>query len=159
MVLALGCSRLSFYADSAKEAKARFPENTSGWSKQGETRSFNAGNLYEYLDGGADRYLKAGVKQVLTADYRFAGKTDAVADIFVMGTTDGAKTASQYYRDARCLPTQIGDEGSCLFPGSLEFRKGVYLVHVVAYPSGSDFAGPTDLDIVELGKAIAERLR
>ncbi len=149
VMLASGCSR---------QMPVGFPDQAGGWSRQGEARTFIADNLYEYLDGGADRYVKAGVKQVLTADYRFQGKTDAVADVFVMGSAEGAKTASQYYRDARCIPAQIGDEGSCLFPGSLEFRKGIYLVHLVVYPAGSG-PGPNNEDVLELGKALAAKLR
>src|ERR1039457_1950148 len=49
-----------------------FPESgdVPGWTKVSETRSFEAVDLWKYVDGDAERYQRAGVRRTLTANYR-----------------------------------------------------------------------------------------
>src|SRR5512142_158877 len=82
LLLAVGCSR---------KPQSFFPEQAAGWTKQGEVRTFTADTLYEYIDGDAEKYVQAGIKQTMTADYKLQGKFDAVADVFVMGNAEGAR--------------------------------------------------------------------
>ena len=42
-----------------------------GWTKAGETHVFEAADLWQYVDGDAERYLRAGVRRTLTAKYRY----------------------------------------------------------------------------------------
>src|SRR5512138_1821386 len=100
--IAVGCSR---------QPQASFPEQASGWAKQGEARTFTAENLYEYIDGDAEKYLAAGVKQTLTADYKFQGKFDAVADVFIMGNAEGARKVFESQADVGSKSVPLGDAG------------------------------------------------
>ncbi len=142
LIGALGCAR--------KAPQVALPQQAGDWAKQGETRAYTADNLYEYIDGGAEKYVQAGVQRALTADYRWQGKVDAVADVFVMGDKSGAQAV--FGRETRCFSIQLG-EMSCLYGGgTLKFQKGVYFVQVVAYdPKLRE-------ELVELGKAIERNL-
>ena len=125
----------------------------SGWAKTGETRTFDAANLWRYIDGDAEKYLQAGVESASTADYKYQNKVEAVVDVYTMTSGDGAGKifASEPARNAK--PVSLGD-GARLYGQSLIFRKARYLVRIVAY-EGSPEVQPA---ILELGRGLAERL-
>lgn len=125
-----------------------------GWSKPGATRTFPADRLYQYLDGDADRYVKAGVQQAVTSDYRYRDKMDAVADVFVMRDVPGAAAVYESYPSNRSQPASVGDAAR-LYPGTLMFRRGRFFVRVVAYDEGPDVPDA----LLVLGRAIAERVK
>lgn len=125
-----------------------------GWVKSGETRVFPAANLWEYIDGDAERYLQAGVEQSLTADYRYRNKADAVADVHTLKTTDGPRKLMEADSSPGSRPASIGDEGR-LYATSLVFRKGRYLVRVVAYEETPEISEA----LVDLGQAIEMKLQ
>jgi len=140
----------------ASERQDYFPEpgQVEGWNKSSATRTFPADRLYEYIDGDADRYLKAGVERALTSDYRYRGTIDAVADIFVMKGTAGATGALESQPANGSQPVQIGDAAR-LYPGTLMFRQGRFFVRVIAYGEGADVPGA----LLSLGRAIADRVK
>ena len=140
----------------ATKPAAFFPASNevAGWATAGDIRTFEAADLWKYIDGEAERYLKAGVQRVLTADYRYQDKFDAVTDIYVMEGVEGAKKIfdSEPTVDAKAL--QLGD-GARLYGQSLVFRKGVYLVRIVAFQESAE----TSQAIWDLGRNIERRLR
>lgn len=148
--LALGCRSRS---DSARSWAFPATNEVGGWARTGDIRSFSADNLWEYIDGDAERYVQAGVEKTLTADYRYHGQTDAVADIYVMGTADGARKVMEAEPAEGRLRIGLGDEGQ-LHEQSLAFRKDRYFVRVVAYENQPEIAKA----LVELGRAIEEKL-
>jgi hypothetical protein len=125
----------------------------AGWAKTGDTRTFEAANLWKYIDGEAERYLKAGVQRVSTADYKFQNKIDAVVDIYTMGNTEGAEKVFQSEAAADGKPIQLGD-GARLSSQSLVFRKEAFLVRIVAF---EESAG-TEQALLQLGHGIELRL-
>jgi hypothetical protein len=141
MALSLGCTR---------KPAAVFPEQVGAWTKTGETRTFTADNLYEYIDGEAEKYVQAGVKQALTSDYKYQN-TDAVADVFVMSSVEGARKIYDSQPDVGSKPVTVGDAAR-LYSGSLVFRKGPNFVRLVAYDPKAGSA------LVELGRAIEANL-
>lgn len=144
-----GCNR------RVESQPSPFPasNDVAGWERTGEIRTFQAADLWKYIDGEAERYLKAGVQSGSTADYRFHGKFDAVADIYVMGTVAGVGRVleSEAAGDARLV--QIGD-GARLYSESLVFRKGPYLVRITAYEDTAE----TQPALLSLGRGIETRL-
>jgi len=78
---------------SCKRAASAFPASgtITGWDKVGDTRSFSADTLSQYIDGGADQYVDAGVGTTYTSDYKYQGTIEAVVDVYSMKTPDGAK--------------------------------------------------------------------
>jgi len=131
-----------------------FPETNevSGWSK-GETRTFEADRLWEYIDGDDDRYIQAGVLRTLATDYRYQEKVEAVADIYVMKTPEGARKIFDSESSVGSQPIQIGDAAR-LFQSSLVFRKGPCFVRLTAYQEAPEVGKA----LVELGRGVERRL-
>ena len=125
----------------------------AGWVKTGHIRTFEAANLWKYIDGEAERYLKAGVQRVSTTDYRFQNKVDAVVDIYTMGNVEGARRVFESEPEGDAKPAQLGD-GSRLYSQSLVFRKGAFLVRIVAYEESAE----TRQALLQLGRGIELRL-
>jgi hypothetical protein len=150
--LALPCA-----AQSGSTAAAIFPESNQaqGWAKSGETRTFPADRLSEYIDGDAEKYIQAGVQRTLTADYKCSAKVDAVVDVFVMKTAEGAAKVFKSQAPTGSQPVKIGDGAGRLYPGSLTFSKGPYFVRIIAFES----TPAVQKALVTLGKTIAARLK
>jgi len=125
----------------------------AGWAKTGDTRTFEAANLWKYIDGEAERYLKAGVRIVSTADYKFQNKVDATVDIYTMENAWGAAKIFNSEPAVDGKPIQLGD-GARLHSQSLVFRKGACLVRIVAF---EESAG-TEQALLQLGHGIELRL-
>jgi len=123
----------------------------AGWVKTGDIRTFEATDLWKYIDGEAERYLKAGVQRVFTADYRFQNTVDVVVDIYMMGSAEGARKIfdSEPAGDAKSV--QLGD-GARLYSQSLVFRKGLYLVRIY-----QESAEPAQ-GLLELGRAVEQKV-
>jgi hypothetical protein len=144
-----GCNRKT----AAKSGPFPASNEVSGWAKTGETRTFDAANLWRYIDGDAEKYLKAGVQSASTADYKYQDKFEAVVDVYAMTNGDGATKIfeSEPLRNAKQV--SLGD-GARLYGQSLIFHKGRYLVRVVAYDESPEIRE----GILGLGRGLAERL-
>ncbi|MFB3923715.1 MAG: DUF6599 family protein [Terriglobia bacterium] len=150
VVLNLACS-----SKPTPTASEPFPSSgdATGWVKTGEARTFAGENLWEYIDGDADRYLQSGIVRTLTADYRFQNKIDAVADVHIFKGADGPKALMAAESAEGSRPASVGDEAR-LFASSLVFRKGPWLVRVTAYEEAPEIAK----GLVALGQAIEKKL-
>jgi len=124
-----------------------------GWEKTGDIRTFEAADLWKYIDGEAERYLQAGVQRVSTADYKFQNKVDAVVDIYTMGNAEGAEKVFRSESAVDVTPIQLGD-GARLYSQSLVFRKGACLVRIVAFEESTE----TQQALLQLGQGIELRL-
>ncbi len=67
MLLGSGCKR------QPGTEQLFFPASNevAGWAKTDDIRTFEAADLWKYIDGEAERYLRAGVRRVSTTDYKF----------------------------------------------------------------------------------------
>jgi uncharacterized protein DUF6599 len=156
LVTALGAVLLAGAACNGQpSATAAFPasNDVAGWVKTSDVRTFEAADLWRYIDGEAEKYLKAGVQRASTADYKFQDKLEAVADIYTMSAADGAAQIfnSEPAGDAKFV--ELGD-GARLFSQSLIFRKRCYLVRIVTYRESED----AQQALLALGRRIAQRL-
>jgi hypothetical protein len=116
-------------------------------------RTFEAADLWKYIDGEAERYLKAGAQRVSTADYKFQNKVEAVVDVYTMRDPQGTVRILESEPAADTKPIQLGDSAH-LYGQSLIFRKGPHLVRIVAYEASADIPRA----IVQLGESIERRL-
>lgn len=134
----------SFFPDSAE---------APGWTVAPEVRTFPADKLSDYIDGDAEKYLKAGVRSASTADYKFKDKIQVTVDVYSMSTTAGEKSIfeSEPAMDAQTPP--IGDAAR-LYSQSLTFRKGPYLVRVVAFQDSPEVSAA----LLNLGRAVEKKL-
>jgi hypothetical protein len=116
-------------------------------------RSFEAANLWQYIDGGAEKYLQAGVEETLTADYRYRDGLEAVADVYVMKTGDAALKILESEPASGSRHCELGNE--CRqFSNSVVFRQGRYIVRLTAYSDAPD----TGADLFLLGRGIEQRI-
>jgi hypothetical protein len=132
-----------------------FPSSgaVAGWEKTGNTRTFAAADLWQYIDGGAEQYVNAGVVNVSTSDYKFKGNLESVVDVYQFKTADGAKQLFDADAAPNSKPAQLGDEAR-VFGQSVEFRQGNVLVRIVAYESGPGTAEA----LLALGHGVQGRL-
>jgi len=108
----------------------------AGWEKSSDTRVFVAKDLWQYIDGDSEQYIQAGVVSTSTSDYKYQGKLEAVVDVYTMGAPDGARTILEKGQTKDSKSVKVGDEG-LQFAQSVNFRKGRYLVRIVAYESSA----------------------
>jgi hypothetical protein len=113
-----------------------------GWDKSSDTRTFAAKDLWQYIDGDAEQYISAGVVSTATTDYKYKGQLEAVVDVYTMGNSAGAQKILETGQTKDAKSVQLGDAGVA-YEQSVTFRKGPYLVRIVAYESSPD--GPETL--------------
>jgi hypothetical protein len=113
-----------------------------GWDKTSDTRTFAAKDLWQYIDGDAEQYISAGVVSTATSDYKYQGQLEAVVDVYTMGDSTGARKILETGQTKDAKTVQLGDAGVA-YQQSVTFRKGPYLVRIVAYESTPD--GPQAL--------------
>ena len=113
-----------------------FPASGSvtGWEKTSDTRVFAAKDLWQYIDGDAEQYISAGVVSTSTSDYKYQGQLEAVVDVYTMGNAAGARKILETGQTSDAKAIQLGDAGVA-YAQSVTFRKGPYLVRIVAYES------------------------
>ena len=115
-----------------------FPESGAvvGWEKSSETRTFEPKDLWQYIDGDSEQFIQAGVVSTDTSDYKYQGQLEAVVDVYTMGGPDGAQTILERGQTKDVQTVGLGDEG-LQYAQSVSFRKGRYLVRIVAYESSA----------------------
>ena len=135
-VAAIAIAALIGGAGCKKKTIDPFPASNSvaGWDKTSDTRVFAAKDLWQYVDGDSEQYIQAGVVSTSTADYKYQGQLEAVVDVYTMGDSAGARKIleSEQSKDAKSVT--LGDAGIA-YQQSVTFRKGPYLVRIVAYES------------------------
>ncbi|MGO9404160.1 MAG: DUF6599 family protein [Terriglobales bacterium] len=149
LLLDPGCKRQSGTGGSFFPAS----NQVAGWATAGEIRTFEAADLWKYIDGEAEKYLKAGVQRVSTADYKFQNKVDATVDIYTMGNAEGADTIFRSEPAVDVKPIQLGDAAR-FSSQSLVFRKGTFLVRIVAFEESAEMQQA----LLQLGRGIELRL-
>jgi hypothetical protein len=144
-VIAIISVLVLFTASGCKKQKiSPFPASgeIAGWQQTGDARVFDAKDLWQYIDGDSEQYVKAGVVSTATADYNYQARLEAVVDVHTMKNPDGARAILEGVQAGSAHLVQLGD-GGVAYPQSITFRKGHYLVRIVAYQSYGD--GPQAL--------------
>jgi hypothetical protein len=145
LLLSWGCKKQSPVLPASNELL--------GWEKTSETRSFTPATLSDYIDGGAEQYIKAGFKGVSTSDYKFQGKIEAVADLYVMADANAARTIFEADPAGNAKIIPLGDAAR-VFTQSVIFRQGPFLVRIVAYQETPE----TPQALIQLAQGIEKKL-
>jgi hypothetical protein len=121
-----------------KKDASPFPASgaVAGWEKSSETRTFEPKDLWQYIDGDSEQFIQAGVVSTATSDYKYQGQLEAVVDVYTMGGPDGAQSILERGQTKDAQNVRVGDEG-LQYSQSVSFRKGRYLVRIVAYQSST----------------------
>lgn len=125
----------------------------AGWQKTDATRVFVAKDLWQYIDGDAEHFVQAGVVSTSTADYTYNGQLEAVIDVHTMGAADGARKIVETGVSREAKTIQLGDEG-VQYAQSVTFRKGRYVVRIVAYEETAE----TPQALLALARGVEARL-
>ena len=105
--------------------------------KGGDAARFYASDLYRYMDGGADIYLKYGLVAMTHREYKRAG-VDMTVDVFDMGGPLQAFGIYSAERSPEYHFIDIGTEGYSS-ESTLNFLQGRYYVRLSAF---GDVASP-----------------
>ena len=134
--IVVGIVAIAVLTSCKKKTIDPFPASgaVAGWEKTGDTRTYDAKNLYQYIDGDAEQYISAGVVTTSTADYKYQGTLEAVVDVHTMSAPGGAGKIFDTSRSSDAKMVPLSDAGIA-FAQSVIFRKGPYLVRIVAYES------------------------
>ena len=108
--------------------------------KGGEAVRFYSSDLYRYMDGGADIYLKYGLVGMAHREYKRAG-VDMTVDVFDMGGPLQAFGIYSAERSPEYHFVDIGAEGYSS-ESTLNFLQGRYYVRQSAFGEGA--AGALD---------------
>ncbi len=141
--------------ETRANGQALLPSNeVAGWARVSEVRTFEAADLWKYIDGDAERYLKLGVQRVQTADYKFQNAVEAAADVYAMPDSEGATKLLASEPMSGAKPVQLGDEAR-QYSQSVVFRRGPYLVRLVAFQQSAEVPPA----LMSLARNIDERLK
>jgi hypothetical protein len=109
-----------------------------GWTQKEEARSYDADNLFEYMDGNAEGYLLYGF-QKMNGVTCTKGNVQLIIDVSDFGDPDSAFGMFSANRDMRQPMTKIGMGGQ-IVPRKAIFVKGKFFVEVAADPEGDHTA-------------------
>ncbi len=155
MIAILTLTVFSGCKSAKSSATGSLPDSNevAGWARTADVRNFDKANLWQYIDGDAEKYIKAGVKGAATAEYKFQGKIEAVADVYTMSDADGAKKVFEMDPAGDSKAVALG-AAARQFKQSVVFRKGPSLVRVVAYQASPE----TPQALLDLAKGIERKL-
>jgi hypothetical protein len=125
-----------------------------GWAQSQPPRSFNPGNLWEFIDGAADGYLTYGFQEVVSADYAQEGTGyQTVIDVYQMKDPLNAFGKYSEERNPEYQFLKVGNEG---YSGgtSLNFWSGPYYVKITTF----DEKDAIKQEMTKLANAIAAKI-
>jgi hypothetical protein len=115
-----------------------------GWTPAGEVQTFDAGTLYEYINGAADAFLAYGF-QLLTVGEVRAGDTTVAISIYDMGTPLNAFGIYRSEAPGDAERLAIGGEAVLMPPYQSLLLKGRHYVKVDTYDGELDAAASRSL--------------
>ena len=71
----------SLWASGEEGGTYSFPE-MAGWKQSGEIQIFSPANLYDYINGGADLYLKYDFQELKVAEYQNDRKVSVTIEVY-----------------------------------------------------------------------------
>lgn len=140
-----GQSDISFYLPG--------PENLEEWKSIAHPQKFTGKDLYSHMNGGAEKYLSLGFKQLITQDYSNNNNKTITLEIFEMENTTGALEMYASKTDNDGIPLAIGNE-ALLEDYYLNFRKNNFLVTLTGFDSEQE----TINGLMTIAKIVDERI-
>ena len=113
-----------------------------GWAPHGAVRSYQADNLFEYMDGNAEGYLLYGFQSMRGVTCTKGG-ISLVIDLSDFGDADSGYGFYSSNRDLRVPAAKIGMGGQ-IIPRRAIFAKGQYYVEIAVNQEGDHTAALTE---------------
>ncbi len=127
-----------FVAAAQDKAAAPSCSMVPGWTQSGGLRTYEADNLFEYMNGNSEGYISYGFVKMQGVTCHKGGVT-FVVDISDMGDADSAFGIFAANRDLR-LPAYSVGMGGQIVPRRLIFAKDKYYLEIAANPEGDHSA-------------------
>lgn len=119
----------------------------AGWRQSGGIQIFEPKNLYHYIDGGADLYLKYDFQELKVAEYQSDQKAMVTVEVYRHKTPNHAFGIYSQERLGGAYYLNIGTQ-AYIEKGNLNFLKGSYYVKI----SGSDIGPEEDKVLTAFAK-------
>jgi hypothetical protein len=100
----------SCWASGAERGTYSFPE-MAGWKLSGEIQIYSPANLYDYINGGADLYLKYDFQELKVADYVNERKSSVTIEVYRHKTPVHAFGIYSQERLANMKDLDVGTQG------------------------------------------------
>lgn len=127
------------------------PDRILEWKTGEEDVFYDRGNLFDYMNGGAEVYLAFDFRRVLVRKFHKPGGEEMTLDIYEMGSS--AEAFGIFSCDREDEEAGIG-QGSEYGFGLLRFWKGSHFVTVMTAAEGEE----VDRAVLELGRKVAKLL-
>ncbi|MBF0537228.1 MAG: hypothetical protein HQL03_03140 [Nitrospirae bacterium] len=141
-----------------------FPREAGEFLMQGQVRTFNKDNLFEYVDGHAEYLINNGFVALYVAEYASKGSStpgqspDVVVDVYVMGKPEHAFGVLMDSSTSGNDEVKVGLMGYKTDSG-VSFFAGSYYVHITALSTVSSGTKiNAQLPVVSLAEAINSAL-
>ena len=124
-----------------------------GWTRADDVQRFGPGNLWEYINGGAEQYLSFGFQDLESATYGRPDGAKVTVDAYRMADRLHAFGIYAQESNPRRKPVDVGVDGRA-GTAALEFWAASHYVKLVADPRRA--VAPDDL--AALARAVAAGL-
>lgn len=142
----------SSWASGAEENSYSFPK-IGGWKQSDEIQIFSPENLYDYINGGADLYLKYDFQELKVAEYQNDQKASVTIEVYRHKTPTHAFGIYSQERLSNANYLDIGAQGYSE-KGILNFLTGNYYVKMSSFNTG-----PEDPEVLlTFAKKVVENL-
>lgn len=117
----------------AREEYATVTVKGEKWAPSSAIKVYQGDELYKYIDGGAEAYLKTGMVKATVLTYQAEShKEPVVAEIYQMKNTDGArKVYVKHFSKGAEIPS-LGDEAHYV-KQILTVRRGAFYLRIYTY--------------------------
>ena len=142
----------SLWAAGGEGRTYSFPE-MAGWKQSGEIQIFSPANLYDYINGGADLYLKYDFQELKVAEYQNDRKASVTIEVYRHKTPVHAFGIYSQERLSNANYLEVGAQGYS--------EKGVlnFLVADCYVKMSSVDVGPEDREVLlAFAKKVVENL-
>lgn len=114
---------------NTKELSDFLPQESDGWTAEGEDQWYDPSNLYDYINGGAELYISYGFKSVVSRYYKRNDQPSIRIEIFDMNQSKNAYGVYSISKES--YENEYG-QGSQYIEGSLIFWKDRYFISLMA---------------------------
>lgn len=129
-----------------------FPE-MDGWKQSEKIHVYSPDTLFDYINGGADLYLKYDFQELKVAEYKGAEKTSIIVEIYQHRSPNNAFGIYSQERPSEGKYLDIGAQGY-MEEGFLNFLLGKYYVKM----SSLNLEGKNEEVLPDFARKIAQNL-
>ncbi len=126
------------------------PAQLGSWSLSSDTL-YTPGNLYEYINGGAELYLSYGFQKVQSLRYTAENQPDIILDVFDMNSPEDAYGVFMY--SAEDISELVG-QGTQYNEGFMLFWMDHYFISILAYPETPE----SKAAIMEIARTLEKKI-